>query len=71
MRMRGSATDRRCPWPRCAASGAALRATIIANRMMSEVDLDHTLSACRMHLTQPATSFTMYWVAQVWGRKPI
>jgi hypothetical protein len=46
-----------------------LRATIIANWMMSEADLDHTLSACRMHLTQPATSFTMYWVAQVSGRK--
>ena len=70
MRMPGSATDRRCPSPLRAAPSAALRATIIANRLMSEADLDHALSACRMHLTQPATSFTMYWVAQVWGRKP-
>jgi hypothetical protein len=27
------------------------------------------LADCRAHLRTPGTSFTMYTVAQVWGRK--
>lgn len=48
----------------------SLRGTVIANGLLSQPELDAALSACRKHLAEPATSFTMYWVAQVWGRKP-
>lgn len=48
----------------------SLRGTVIANGLLSEADLTSALNECRMHLAQSGTSFTMYWVAQVWGRKP-
>lgn len=48
----------------------SLRGTVIANGLLSDSELDAALSACRSHLAEPSTSFTMYWVAQVWGRKP-
>jgi hypothetical protein len=31
--------------------------------------LSTALAECRAHLRDPATVFTMYTVAQVWGRK--
>ena len=36
--------------------------------LMSESDLAAALAECRAHLAKPGTSFTMYTVAQVWGR---
>jgi ubiquinone/menaquinone biosynthesis C-methylase UbiE len=47
----------------------SLRGTILALALMSEAELAADLSACREHLRQPHTTFTMYTVAQVWGRK--
>ena len=46
----------------------SLRGTILKLGLMSESDLDAALAECRRHLAQPGTSFTMYTVAQVWGR---
>ena len=34
-----------------------------------QAELAADLSACRKRLRQPHTAFTMYTVAQVWGRK--
>lgn len=48
----------------------SLRSTVIANRLAGEAELPGLLSDCRAHLSNPDTSFTMYTVAQVWGRRP-
>lgn len=48
----------------------SLRGTVIANGLLSKAEFDEALGECRAHLSKPGTSFTMYWVAQVWGRKP-
>ncbi|MFN7921199.1 MAG: methyltransferase domain-containing protein [Bryobacteraceae bacterium] len=47
----------------------SLRATVIRLGLLTEAELDRALAECREHLRQPGTSFTMYTVAQVWGRK--
>lgn len=49
----------------------SLRSTVIAHGLLSAEELRDLLSACRAHLRNPDTSFTMYTVAQVWGRKPL
>lgn len=46
----------------------SLRGTILKLGLLSESDLDAALAECRRHLARPGTSFTMYTVAQVWGR---
>jgi ubiquinone/menaquinone biosynthesis C-methylase UbiE len=46
----------------------SLRAAVLKLGLLTETDLDAALSECRMHLAKPDTSFTMYTVAQVWGR---
>lgn len=46
----------------------SLRGTIVRLGILSERDFDAALAGCRKHLAQPGTSFTMYTVAQVWGR---
>ncbi len=46
----------------------SLRGAILKLDLMSVDELDAALAACRVHLAQPETSFTMYTVAQVWGR---
>lgn len=46
----------------------SLRAAILKLGLLGENVLDADLAACRAHLRQPETSFTMYTVAQVWGR---
>jgi SAM-dependent methyltransferase len=46
----------------------SLRGTVLRLGLMSETDLDNALAACRNHLHDPGTVFTMYTVAQVWGR---
>ena len=46
----------------------SLRGAIVTLGLLSEADLAVALADCRRHLAQPETSFTMYTVAQVWGR---
>jgi hypothetical protein len=36
--------------------------------LLTEAELSAALADCRHHLRQPDTSFTLYTVAQVWGR---
>jgi hypothetical protein len=48
----------------------SLRGTIIGHKLMSEDALTADLAVCRAHLRHPDTVFTMYTVAQVWGRTP-
>jgi hypothetical protein len=50
--------------------GFALRKMTQQNNLLSIIQA-YSLSAvdCRAHLRTPGTSFTMYTVAQVWGRK--
>jgi SAM-dependent methyltransferase len=52
------------------ATAESLRATILGRGIMAEAELDRALAECRAHLARPDTVFTMYTVAQVWGRKP-
>ena len=47
-----------------------LRSTILKLGLMSEDELNASLTDCRQHLSKPHTAFTMYTVAQVWGRRP-
>jgi len=46
----------------------SLRGTILKLGLLGEREFDATLANCRAHLATPGTSFTMYSVAQVWGR---
>jgi SAM-dependent methyltransferase len=46
----------------------SLRVTILKLGLLGERELDVALADCRAHLAEPDTSFTMYTVAQVWGR---
>lgn len=48
----------------------SLRGTIVGNKLMTGDALAADLTACRAHLRHPDTVFTMYTVAQVWGRTP-
>ena len=48
----------------------SLRGTVLGHRLMTESALDAALALCRAHLADPGTVFTMYTVAQVWGRTP-
>ncbi len=47
----------------------SLRGTILERGLIDEAELTAALAACRHHLAQPVTAFTMYTLAQVWGRK--
>jgi SAM-dependent methyltransferase len=47
----------------------SLRGTVIKLGLLSESEFSDVLAECRNHLRKPDTSFTMYTVAQVWGRK--
>lgn len=47
----------------------SLRGTVLRLGLMSEAELSTALAECRAHLREPGTVFTMYTVAQVWGRK--
>ena len=47
----------------------SLRATISKLSLLSESDLSVALTDCRLHLAKSETAFTLYTVAQVWGRK--
>ena len=46
----------------------SLRGAILKLGLLSEGDLAAALADCRRHLATAGTSFTMYTVAQVWGR---
>ena len=48
----------------------SLRGTVLGHKLMTENALDAALAACRTHLADPGTVFTMYTVVQVWGRTP-
>jgi hypothetical protein len=52
-----------------AATVEALRGTVLGLSLITEAELPAVLAECRAHLRQPDTAFTMYTVAQVWGRK--
>jgi SAM-dependent methyltransferase len=47
----------------------SLRGTILKLGLLDEHALTVALADCRRHLAKPGTGFTMYTVAQVWGRK--
>jgi ubiquinone/menaquinone biosynthesis C-methylase UbiE len=47
----------------------SLRGTVIRLGLLGENELTAALAECRAHLVRPGTSFTMYSIAQVWGRK--
>jgi ubiquinone/menaquinone biosynthesis C-methylase UbiE len=46
----------------------SLRGSIFKLGLLSERDLANALQDCRAHLAKPGTAFTMYTLAQVWGR---
>jgi hypothetical protein len=46
----------------------SLRTVILKLGLLSAIDLDTALAACRRHLARPETTFTMFMLAQVWGR---
>jgi ubiquinone/menaquinone biosynthesis C-methylase UbiE len=46
----------------------SLRASILALGLLDARDLDSALVDCRDHLARPGTAFTMFTLAQVWGR---
>jgi trans-aconitate methyltransferase len=48
----------------------SLRSAIVRLGLISEAEFSGILEECRTHLRRPGVSFTMYTVAQVWGRKP-
>ena len=47
----------------------SLRGAILKLGLLTEIEFPQVLSECRNHLKAPGTAFTMYTVAQVWGRK--
>jgi hypothetical protein len=47
----------------------SLRGAVLRLGLITENDLAAALADCRRHLAKAGTSFTMYTVAQVWGRK--
>lgn len=48
----------------------SLRSTITRLGLLSDNELPSILADARRHLQKPDTVFTLYTVAQVWGRKP-
>jgi SAM-dependent methyltransferase len=46
----------------------SLRRTVVEHGLIDDAELTRTLAAARAHLALPDTAFTMYTVAQVWGR---
>jgi SAM-dependent methyltransferase len=48
----------------------SLAGTIVGRGLLSQAQLATALVDCRAHLRNPDVSFTMYTVAQVWGRVP-
>lgn len=49
----------------------SLRGTVLRLGLLTEAEFPQLLADCREHLRRPDASFTMYTLAQVWGRKPV
>jgi ubiquinone/menaquinone biosynthesis C-methylase UbiE len=47
----------------------SLRGTVVKFGLLTEAEIPRLLDACRAHLRNPEVTFTLYTVAQVWGRK--
>jgi SAM-dependent methyltransferase len=47
----------------------SLRGTVTKLGLLTDDEFPKLLAECRKHLQQPDTVFTMYTVAQVWGRR--
>ena len=47
----------------------SLRGTVLKLGLLTEAEFPQVLAECRKHLQASGTAFTMYTVAQVWGRK--
>jgi SAM-dependent methyltransferase len=47
----------------------SLRGTVLRLGLLTDAELSTALGQCREHLRDPGTVFTMYTVAQVWGRR--
>ncbi len=48
----------------------SLRGTVLRLGLLSEAEFPAILAECRQHVRDPGMVFTMYTVAQVWGRTP-
>jgi len=46
----------------------SIRGTVLKLGLLTATELDTALAECRAHLAKSGTAFTMYTVAQVWGR---
>jgi SAM-dependent methyltransferase len=46
----------------------SLRGSVVKLGLLGDEELTAALTDCRRHLAGPGTSFTMYTLAQVWGR---
>jgi hypothetical protein len=51
------------------ATAQSLRGTIARLGLIADNEFDPLLAEARRHLQNPDTVFTLYTVAQVWGRK--
>jgi SAM-dependent methyltransferase len=47
----------------------SLRGTVLKLGLLGEAEWNDVMASCRAHLSDPGTVFTMYTLAQVWGRK--
>jgi ubiquinone/menaquinone biosynthesis C-methylase UbiE len=47
----------------------SLKSTVVKFGLLTEAEIPRLLDACRSHLRNPEVTFTLYTVAQVWGRK--
>jgi hypothetical protein len=47
----------------------SLRSTVVKFGLLTEAEIPRLLDECRSHLRNPEVTFTLYTVAQVWGRK--
>jgi len=47
----------------------SLRGAVLKLGLMSESEFATALAECRRHLAMPGTGFTMFTLAQVWGRR--
>jgi len=46
----------------------SMRSALLEHRIISSVELDAALGACRAHLAHPDVVFNLYTTVQVWGR---
>jgi ubiquinone/menaquinone biosynthesis C-methylase UbiE len=46
----------------------SLHGTIVGTGLLTEAEFQQAVTECRAHLSKPDTCFTLFLVAQVWGR---